>query len=65
MDRQAIHRLRTSLAEAWRDERAVTAIEYALLAALIVIAAIAAFSVTGTSLEALYVYWSAKVIAVL
>jgi len=43
----------------------VTAIEYGLLAALIAVAIIGAVSATGTSLTALYDYWSAAVIAAL
>jgi DNA-binding NtrC family response regulator/Flp pilus assembly pilin Flp len=47
------------------NDDGVTAIEYGLLAALIVIACIAAFTATGASLEALYVIWSTAVIAAL
>jgi pilus assembly protein Flp/PilA len=36
------------------DKRGVTAIEYALIAALIAIAAIAAFTLVGTSLSATF-----------
>jgi pilus assembly protein Flp/PilA len=35
----------------FRDRRGVTAIEYALIAALIAVAAIAAFSLVGTNLS--------------
>lgn len=44
-----------------RDDAGVTAIEYGLLAALIVIAAIAAFTATGGNLEALFGYWTGVV----
>ena len=48
-----------------RDDDGVTAIEYGLLAALIAVACIVAFQATGTSLSAVYAYWSAAVIAAL
>jgi pilus assembly protein Flp/PilA len=38
------------------DDRAVTAIEYALIAALIAVAAIAAFTLVGTSLSTTFSY---------
>jgi len=47
------------------DESGVTAIEYGLLAALIAATIIGAISVAGTSLVALYVYWSSAVTAAL
>jgi pilus assembly protein Flp/PilA len=47
------------------DESGVTAIEYGLLAALIAVTIIGAISVAGTSLVALYVYWSSAVAAAL
>jgi pilus assembly protein Flp/PilA len=47
------------------EETGVTAIEYGLLAALIAVAIIAAVSATGTSLVALYNYWSGAVSAAL
>jgi pilus assembly protein Flp/PilA len=47
------------------ESDAVTAIEYALLAALIAVACVVALQGTGASLEALYEYWSAAVIAAL
>ena len=47
------------------DEQGVTAIEYGLLAALIVVVAVAAISTTGTSLSALYVIWTDAVIGAL
>lgn len=47
------------------DESGVTAIEYGLLAALIAVAIIGGVSTTGTSVEALYITWSAAVIAAL
>jgi pilus assembly protein Flp/PilA len=48
-----------------RDDAGVTAIEYGLLASLIVIAAIAAFAATGGNLEALFGYWTGVVNAVI
>ncbi|NCT84037.1 MAG: Flp family type IVb pilin [Comamonadaceae bacterium] len=47
------------------DESAVTAIEYGLLAALIGLAILGAIAATGSSLAALYQYWSAAVVAAL
>jgi pilus assembly protein Flp/PilA len=47
------------------DESGVTAIEYGLLSALIVIVAIVAFAATGTALGAMYTKWSNAVIAAL
>lgn len=44
------------------DESGVTAIEYGLLAALIAVTIIGGVSATGTSLTALYKYWSDAVI---
>ncbi|HUG24663.1 Flp family type IVb pilin [Piscinibacter sp.] len=52
-------------AELLRDEEGVTAIEYGLLAALIAIACIVAFQATGTSVGAIFDYWSEAVIAAL
>jgi pilus assembly protein Flp/PilA len=43
--------LRTLFANLIKDQSGVTAIEYALIAALIAVAAIAAFSLVGTSLS--------------
>lgn len=43
------------------DEQAVTAIEYGLLAALIVIVVIAGISATGTALEVMYDKWTTAV----
>ena len=48
-----------------REDDGVTAIEYGLLAALIAVACIVAFQATGTSLDAVYAYWSSAVIAAL
>jgi DNA-binding NarL/FixJ family response regulator/Flp pilus assembly pilin Flp len=48
-----------------RGDEAVTAIEYGLLAALIVVTCIAAFTATGASLSAMYVFWTAAVLAAL
>jgi pilus assembly protein Flp/PilA len=47
-------RLRTLLSNLIRDESGVTAIEYALIAALIAVAAIAAFTLVGTSLSSTF-----------
>ena len=47
------------------DESGVTAIEYGLLSALIAVAIIGAVSATGTSLVAMYNYWSSAVAAAL
>lgn len=47
------------------DDSGATAIEYGLLAALIAVTLLAAISVVGTSLLALYAYWSAAVVAAL
>ena len=47
------------------DESGVTAIEYGLLAALIVIGAIAGISATGVSLGAMYTTWTNAVAAAL
>jgi pilus assembly protein Flp/PilA len=51
--------------EWWRNEQGVTAIEYGLLAALIVVTCIGAFSATGTSLTEIYDFWTQTVIAAL
>ncbi len=56
---------RRFLLEAWRDESAATAIEYGLLAALIVVAIIGALSATSASVIALFTAWSSAVIAAL
>ncbi len=47
------------------DESGVTAIEYGLLAALIVVGAIAGISATGVSLGAMYTLWTTAVGAAL
>jgi pilus assembly protein Flp/PilA len=44
------------------DEQGVTAIEYGLLAALIVIVVIAGISATGTALEVVYDKWTTAVV---
>ena len=49
----------------WTEEDGVTAIEYGLLSALIVVVAIGAFTATGNSLGALYTQWSTAVLAAL
>jgi pilus assembly protein Flp/PilA len=46
--------LRTVLSNLIRDESGVTAIEYALIAALIAVAAIAAFTLVGTNLSTVF-----------
>ena len=43
--------MRTLLSNLMRNESGVTAIEYALIAALIAVAAIAAFTIVGTNLS--------------
>lgn len=47
------------------DTTGATALEYGLLATLVVMTAIGAFSATGTSLTDLYKVWTAAVIAAL
>ena len=47
------------------DDSGVTAIEYGLLAALIAIACIGSFQLTGASLGDMYDKWSAAVAAAL
>ena len=47
------------------DERAVTAIEYGLLAGLIAVTIIGGLSATGTSIIEIYDYWSDAVVAAL
>jgi pilus assembly protein Flp/PilA len=46
--------LRTLFANLIKDESGVTAIEYALIAALIAVAAIAAFTLVGTNLSSTF-----------
>jgi pilus assembly protein Flp/PilA len=46
--------LRTLFANLLKNESGVTAIEYALIAALIAVAAIAAFSLVGTNLSSTF-----------
>ena len=53
-------RLRTLLSNLLRDESGVTAIEYALIAALIAVAAIAAFTLVGTNLSTTFSTIAAK-----
>jgi pilus assembly protein Flp/PilA len=48
--------LRTILSNLIRDESGVTAIEYALIAALIAVAAIAVFTLVGTNLSTTFSY---------
>jgi len=47
------------------DESGVTAIEYGLMAALIAVACIGAFSLVGTNLGVVYTTWSSAVVAAL
>lgn len=47
------------------DESGVTAIEYGLMAALIALTIIGGITAAGTSLTAIYVYWSGAVVAAL
>lgn len=49
----------------WRDETGVTAIEYALLAALIFIAAVGAITTFADALELIFKTWSDAVLAAL
>jgi pilus assembly protein Flp/PilA len=49
----------------WGDEEGVTSIEYGLVAALIVIVCIGAFTAYADALAALYVLWTDAVIAAL
>ena len=53
-------RLRALLSNLVRDESGVTAIEYALIAALIAVAAIAAFTLVGTNLSTTFSTIAAK-----
>jgi pilus assembly protein Flp/PilA len=46
--------MRSLLANLLRDDSGVTAIEYALIAALIAVVAIAAFSAVGTNLSSTF-----------
>jgi pilus assembly protein Flp/PilA len=52
--------LRSLLTNLLKDESAVTAIEYALIAALIAVAAIAAFTLVGTNLSTIFSTVAAK-----
>ena len=53
--------MRKFLTDLVRDESGVTAIEYALIAALIAVAAIAAFTLVGTSLSTTFSSIAGKV----
>ena len=53
--------MRTLLSNLVRDESGVTAIEYALIAALIAVAAIAAFTLVGTNLSTVFSTIAGKV----
>ena len=53
--------LRAFLSDLIRDESGVTAIEYALIAALIAVAAIAAFTLVGTNLSSTFSVIAGKV----
>jgi pilus assembly protein Flp/PilA len=52
--------LRTLLTNLIKNESGVTAIEYALIAALIAVAAIAAFTLVGTNLSNTFSYVATK-----
>ena len=52
--------MRNLLSKLVRDESGVTAIEYALIAALIAVAAIAAFTLVGTNLSTTFSTIAAK-----
>jgi pilus assembly protein Flp/PilA len=58
-------KLHGALAHWCSDESGVTAIEYGLLAALIVVACIGAFSLLGTNMTGLYTAWTTAVVAAL
>jgi pilus assembly protein Flp/PilA len=51
-----LERRRAALVRLIEDSRGVTAIEYALIAALIAVAAIAAFTLVGTNLSTTFSY---------
>ena len=48
--------MRTFLSSLINDQSGVTAIEYALIAALVAVAAISAFSLVGTNLSSTFSY---------
>jgi pilus assembly protein Flp/PilA len=50
------------LLQIWRDNRAATAIEYGLIAALIAVAAITAMSGVGTKLKSTFTNVSGKLV---
>ena len=52
--------MRTLFTKLVRDDAGVTAIEYALIAALIAVAAIAAFTLVGTNLSSTFSYVASK-----
>jgi Flp pilus assembly pilin Flp len=49
----------------WADESGVTAIEYGLLAALVVLGALAGFIALSAAVEDAFVYWSTKILEAL
>ena len=53
--------MRTLFMNLIKNESGVTAIEYALIAALIAVAAIAAFTLVGTNLSSTFSYIATKV----
>jgi pilus assembly protein Flp/PilA len=59
---QGLNKFANSASQFLRSDDGVTAIEYGLLAALILIVCIAAFSATGDSLTDIYMRWSTAVI---
>jgi pilus assembly protein Flp/PilA len=60
--RLELKRVAAMLSRLSHKEDGVTAIEYGLLAALIAVVCIVAFNATGTSLSAIFEYWSGEVI---
>jgi pilus assembly protein Flp/PilA len=60
-----IHQMAGGIESFVNADEGVTAIEYGLLAALIVVAAITTFSATGDAISAMYTYWTGAVIAAL
>jgi pilus assembly protein Flp/PilA len=63
--RHELKRVAAMLFDLRNDEDGVTAIEYALLAALIAMAIVGAVSATGDSLAAIYDYWATMVMVAL
>lgn len=59
--RQETSAERKAISRLLQDRRGVTAIEYALIAALIAVAAIAAFTLLGTDLSSTFSYIATQV----